>query len=208
MYLESPAMVSMDPAHSRLHQSNQCDTVYAMHAPYFAKSLRKEQPNATTTQLLVYLKSLTHVLPRANTTPRPSLLYTFPMVYNFNHRWLHVSILCHILRQPHTLHIASNNLVTTHHRTSSPSHTMQKVNRLTPPHRCIYTPPLNMSKSSQSSLPQLVFQRCNSYFLIDHHIFNPIQSSITTHLLYHSHLNYHQPLDLGLLDWLILYSIK
>ena len=37
-----------------------------MHTLYFAKSERMEQPNETTTQLLVYLKSLTHILPRAN----------------------------------------------------------------------------------------------------------------------------------------------
>ena len=57
-YLEFLAAVCTHLTRSRLYCSNQYDTKYAMHTPYFAKSIQREQPNATITRLLVHLQKL------------------------------------------------------------------------------------------------------------------------------------------------------
>ena len=45
--------------------------VYAIYTLYFTKLVQMEQRNETTTQLLVYLQSSTHALPRANAICQP-----------------------------------------------------------------------------------------------------------------------------------------
>ena len=162
---------------------------------------RYKRHNQSDNHRATSLRAKTNVIrPRANTTHQSTLLYTLPTVYNFNPSSPLVSILCHVLRQPQTIHIASNDRIPTRLRPTPPSLILQKLQRLTSSHWCTRTPPLNVPKPSQPSLPQLIFYRCNPYPLSDHHISNPIQPSIATHPPDHSHLSYHQPLGLDLLD--------
>ena len=83
-----------------------------------------------------------------------------------------------------------------------------RLNRLAPPHWCIHTLSRNMPKPSKSSLPQLIFYGSNFYFISDYFICYPIQSGKSTHQSDHSHLHYHQSLNLGLLNWPTLYSVN
>ena len=85
---------------------------------------------------------------------------------------------------------------------------MPKINHLTSRYWCIHTSLLNLPEPSQSSLPHVFVYRCDSYFLFENYVSNSIQSSIVTNPLDHFHLYYHQPLDLNLLDWPTVGSIK
>ena len=76
------------------------------------------------------------------------------------------------------------------------------------PYWCIHSPALNMPRPFKSNLIQLLFYGSNSYFLSDHLISYPVQSGKSTHPSDHSHLHYHQPLNLGLLNWLTLCSVN
>ena len=121
-WVSSSAMLRIGPGVGYTWANSVTQYTQCMHTNLPSRNDRKH-PKETTTHLLQHRPALMHIPPRTNTKHQPSLLYALPMFYNFNPRAPSVSILCHVLRWPHKLHIASNNPVPTLFRTSSPSPT-------------------------------------------------------------------------------------